>query len=270
MRTLPLAAVAWLSLSSSAFGQIAPPNPPPAFNIPTRTWRVGLGYEVLEIRDVSRTGRPVDASPVTWRGRGPALAVTFDRSNLVRLHRLQLDASWAGGFALVTPLRTIPQHDGEKAALLAGRYEYRRYPFRDLGAAGLDAGVGVETAAAFSTLTRVFDPEIVLRDRGTDLTAAVVAAARLRRWRTVQLEVAWANGVAVGRRSTRHTTAVEPDAQAWGGGWLTDLTIRADVRVSDAVAVFTSYFNTGRGRYQSHGAATTARDHFIIGVSYAR
>jgi hypothetical protein len=186
------------------------------------------------------------------------------------VHRFQFNTSWTAGFELSTPVGTIPRPDAEKAAQVAGRYEYRRYPFRDLGLDGLDAGVGVEGAAAFSSLTRIFDPSIEMRDRGTDMTAAVVVAGRLRRWRTVQLEAAWANGVAVGHWTTRYSAAVEAETPAWGGGWLTDFTARGDVRVNDAIGIFVSYFTTGRGRYQSHGAATTGRNNVIVGVSYDR
>jgi hypothetical protein len=207
---------------------------------------------------------------VNWRGRGPAFELQHDRSSLLRLHHFQFSASWAGGFELETPLRTIPQPGAEKAVHFDGRYEYRRYPFRDLGLAGLDLGVGVEGGAAFRSLTQLFDPSIEHRQHGTDFTVGVALAGRFRRWRSVQLDAAWMNGMAVGSSTTRHSTAAVTETTAWGGGWLTDFTARADIRVSSGITLFTSYFTTGRGRYQSHGASTTGRGHFMVGVAYGR
>jgi hypothetical protein len=267
MRILAIAFAISAAGASSAFGQT---NSTPAADSSTRIWRVGAGYETLWVRDVSRSGRPVDASPVTWEGRGPAVSVQFDRASVSRLHHFQFNAGWAGGFEFGTPLGKIPRSAAEKAVHLDGRYEYRRYPFRDLGPDGLDFGIGVEGGAVFRSLTQIFDPAIEARQRGTDVTAAVVVAGRLRRWRSVQLEAAWVNGMAVGRSSTHHSTAAETNRTAWGGGWLTDFTARADVRISDGVTLFTSYFTTGRGRYQSHGASTTGRGQFMLGVVYAR
>ena len=150
---------------------------------------------------------------------------------------------------------------------VGGRYEYRRYPFRDVGLTGLDVGIGVESGAELQSLVQHFDPSIERRVRGTDLTAGLVAAARLRRWRPVQVHVAWVNGGAIGRTTTRHSSADEPTVRAWGGGWLTDLTVRADVRISGATTVFASYFGTGRGRFASHDAVASGRGQFVVGVS---
>ena len=270
MRHLEIVLAILAAAASSASAQTSSLAPAPSAEPPTRIWRVGAGYEALSIRDVSRSGRPVDASPVTWEGRGPGVEVQYDRTSLRRLHHAQFNAGWAGGFELGTPLRTIPRSPAEKFAHFDGRYEYRRYPFRDLGLDGLDLGFGVEGGAVFRSQTQIFDPAIEVRQRGTDVTVAAVVAGRFRRWRSVQLEIAWGNGMAVGRMSTRHSTAAETDATAWGGGWLTDLAARADVRLSGGIALFTSYFTTGRGRYQSHGASTTGRGQIMIGVAYAR
>ena len=267
MRTQSLALIFALAGSIPAFGQTPPPAPPAASS---RIWRAGFGYETLWIRDVSRYGRPVDASPIFWEAAGPALDVQYDRLTPRSLHRFQFNASWTGDADLRSPLRTIPLSADEKAAQLTGGYEYRRYPFRDLGADGLDVGVGLATGAVFRTLTHVYDPAIEVRDRGTDFTLGVVAAGRFRRWQAFQAEIAWANGLAVGKTTTSHSIAVEETVSGWGGGWITDLTIRGDVRLSAAVTAFVSFFTTGRVRTQSHAASASGRNQLIAGVVYGR
>ncbi len=238
--------------------------------LPAVTWSVGVGYESAWFRDVSQTGRPVDASPVSWEGRGLALGVQHDRNTAARLHRFEGVFEKAGRFSFQTPLLALPRFPEDSALRVSGRYEYRRYPFRDLGLTGLDVGIGVEGGAEFRSLVQHFDPSIEVRVRGTDLTAGVVAAARLSRWRAVQFQAAWVNGGAIGRATTRHSSAAVSPVNGWGGGWLTDLTVRADVRISAAATVFASYFGTGRGRFASHDALASGQSRFIVGVSHGR
>jgi hypothetical protein len=195
--------------------------------------------------------------------------VQYDRSARPRLHRLQFHAIWAGEAALHTATQNIAQPE-ENSAEFGGSYEYRRYPFRDLGLDGLDVGVGVEGAAILRTVTERFDPAIETRDRGATYTVAVVAAGRLVRWRTVQLEASWTNGMAIGHSTFRHSTAAETELDDWGGGWLTDFSLRADIRVSGALTTYVSYFTTGRGFYQTHATTVTGRSQFIAGVIYGR
>jgi hypothetical protein len=193
----------------------------------------------------------------------------YDRSTRPRLHRFQFHALWAGGAVLRTATQNIPQAS-ENSAEFGGSYEYRRYPFRDLGMDGLDLGVGVEGGAILRTVTQRFDPAIETRDRSMSYTVAVVAAGRLARWRTWQFEASWTNGMAIGHSTLRHTTAAQTETPQWGGGWLTDLSLRADIRVSGAITTFVSYFTTGRGFYQSHATTVTGRHQFIAGVVYGR
>jgi hypothetical protein len=256
--------------AATAFGQ---PNGTTATQTAApsvHVWRIGAGYETHWLRDVSRTTRPVDASPVTWQGDGPAFEVAHDRSTASRLHRLRVNFSWTRGFEFSTPVGTIQRSAGEKSTSLAGRYEYRRYPFRNLWADGFDLGIGAEGGTVMGAITRLFDPAIELRQQALEATGAVTVAARVQRWRAVQFEIAWANGLTIGRSTTRHSTAVEDDVSAWGGGWLTDFVARADIRLPGAVVLFSSYFTTGRGRYQSHETSATGRSHFMIGLTHER
>ena len=268
MRTFWIAIALTIAATSSATGQ-TPPSPAAQTAAPPTIWRIGVGYQSLYFRDVSRAGAPVDASPVTWTARGPAVEVQYDRSARPRLHRLQFRALWAGDAALLTATRNIAQ-DSENSAEFGGAYEYRRYPFRDLGMRGLDVGVGVEGGAVVRTLRQRFDSGIETRDRGADFTVAVVAAGRLERWRAVQLEALWTNGMAIGHSTFTHSTAAQTQISNWGGGWLTDLSLRADIRLAGALTTFVSYFTTGRGFYQSHANSVTGRQQFTAGVTYGR
>jgi hypothetical protein len=117
---------------------------------------------------------------------------------------------------------------------------------------------------------RHFDPAIEVRVRETNLTTGVVAAARLRRWQRLQVEAAWVNGGGVVRTTRRHSAAVEEAVGTWGVGWLTDLTARADVRVSDRMSFFVSYFDTGRGRFVLLDASASGRRRWMVGVSHDR
>ena len=95
-------------------------------------------------------------------------------------------------------------------------------------------------------------------------------AARLRRWRALDLQVAWSNGVSLGRGSSRHQAADETRIDQWGGGWQTHLHIRAGVRIASRASVLLSYLTSGEGRYSSHDTYTFGRSRFAMGVTYER
>jgi hypothetical protein len=186
------------------------------------------------------------------------------------LHRVRVNAGWAGGIAYRTPTQSVIPQPGENGFHVDGGYEYRRYLFRDLWADGLDVGMGVEGLASVRRATFAFDPSIEARHRGTDLTASIIAAARLRRWQAWQLEVAWVNGISLGRSSVRHSAAAVPETREWGGGWLTDLVARVDLRMSPTLGLFVTALTSARGLYESHASAMTGRTQFLAGITYAR
>ena len=95
-------------------------------------------------------------------------------------------------------------------------------------------------------------------------------AARLRRWRALDLQVAWANGVSIGRSSSRHQAAAETRIDQWGGGWQTHLHISAGIRVASRASVLLLYLTSGEGRYSSHETNTFGRSRLAMGVTYER
>jgi hypothetical protein len=261
-----LSALLLTALPASA--QIAAGNS--AASPPTDTWRLAGGTSSLWIRDVSRTRRPVDASPVSWTGHGIALVAERDRRTARRLHHLEVSFEQIGDAAFRTPLAEFRRPGGDAAMRVDGRYEYRRYPFVDLGVRGLDVGVGIQGGAELTSVTQHFDPAIEVRVRETNLTTGLAAAARLRRWQRVQIEAAWINGLSIGRNTKRHSAAAEPTVREWGGGWLSDLTLRVDLRVSNRTMIFASYFGTGRGAFVSHDGSASGRRRWMMGVSHGR
>jgi hypothetical protein len=72
------------------------------------------------------------------------------------------------------------------------------------------------------------------------------------------------------RAAAHHSAAGTKTVSDWGVGWLTDLRVRTDVRVSNAMTIFVSYFDTGRGRYVSHGSSASGRRLWMVGVSHGR
>jgi hypothetical protein len=212
----------------------------------------------------------VDASPTRWEGSGLVVSAEHDRATAKRLHRFTGSFEQLGGFVFRTPLGTTARSPDDGAIRLGGEYEYRRYFFRDLWFRGFDVGIGVAGGARYESLVRHFEPAIEVNTSGTDFTVAGVVAARLTRWRRVQLEVDWANGGAIGQRTTTHSSAAQTEVAGWGGGWLTDLSVRGDVRVSDRMSVFGSYFRTGRGRFSTHLNAASGWRQFLMGIAYGR
>ena len=271
LRLLTAGKLALLGLFSAtaAAAQTAPaPSSVPASSPPA--WTVAAGYESFWLRDVASSRPAVDGSPIAWEGAGPAVTAFYERGGPWRLHHFEGSFVSSGGFSLASPVRTTPAPPDDRATRAGGRYQYRRYPFRDVGLAGFDLGFGVEADGEHLVFERHFAPDIALHTGITNLGGAGVVAARLRRWRALDLQVAWANGVSIGRGSSRHQAAAETRIDYWGGGWQTHLHIRGGVRVASRASVLLSYLTSGEGRYASHETYTFGRSRFAVGVTYER
>jgi hypothetical protein len=243
---------------------------PPGGGILTSGWFAAAGAESQSLRDISRGGPPVDASPVEWRGSGPSVSVGYERPGPRRFHRAGLDVSSARSFSYAGPIRRVAAAREDRLLRVEGRYEYRRYPFDDLFIRGFDAGVGVQGIGRRVTFTR--RASAFGTQHNAEVTAAVacVAAARLRRWTRWSADIEWVNGISAAR--ARETLDVDPlaDARRWGGGWLTDLSARLTVRLAARTALSVAYLRTGEGTMVSNNAYATSRERFAVGVVYAR
>jgi hypothetical protein len=161
-----------------------------------------------------------------------------------------------------------PASDG--AHRFGARYEYRRYPFRDLWLTGLDIGFGIEGDGERYEFRRHFQPALE-RDRVvTNFGTSGVVSARLHRWTRVDFMAAWGNGVSIGRARVTHRAVIDTEQLDWGGGWQTNLHLRAAVRVGTRIALVASYFNSGEGRFASHDTFTYGRSRLAAGVTYAQ
>jgi hypothetical protein len=232
-------------------------------------WRVAGGYGWFGLRDVARSHPPVDASPVAWHGTGPVLFAQRTRTRETRAHRYELSAAFDGNFEYRSPLESLARPDGDSYRSIEGRYEYRRYLFRDRFVRGLDVGVGIQGIGAFYGLSRHLPVNLEVDETGVRGGTSIVAAARVQRWSRTHLEVGWINGIAIGR-VREHRPDVPDDLTRFAGGWLTDLVITADVRVARSAAITIRYVDTGDGLSASHRTYTTSHGSIAGGVTFAR
>lgn len=277
-RLVAALAVAAAALGTSpALAQPAQPPPPPApgqgpdvAQVREIGWTVASGYSTTSLRDIARTGPPVDASHIALAGDGFAVLLRHDRATRVRLHRFEVDFARSGSFSYDSPLGAIARPADGRLARLGGRYEYRRYLFRDLGFDGLDVGLGAQGALERVSLAREL-PSAISNDRATlQAGPGIVAAARLRRWRRFDVEAAWINSILFGRTTTRLEAGEASSASTYGGGWATDLRLTANVRVASGVWLVAAYGRSDGGVVSSHLGVTSSERQIIAGVRYGR
>lgn len=252
----------------SASVVFAQPTPTPPTTAPR--WIVTGGVESFWWRDVARTGPPVDGSPVSWDGQGPIVYVAHERGGRSRLHHFEGAFASAGGFVLRSPVRTTPAPGDDGVSRLSGRYEYRRYPWRDLWITGFDVGVGVDASGEHLSFDRHFEPGFELQRSLNTVGTAVVLAGRWQRSPRWSLQATWGNGLSIGRSTQQYRGDRELTQQGWGGGWQTNLEVRGDIRVASRMALTAAWFTSGEGRLGSHDSFTFGRSRFTMGVTYAR
>lgn len=232
------------------------------------SWRVAFGRDDAALRDIARCCKPVDASPVTFRGTGTALFVEHQRLRGARLQRLEFSVARTGNFVYDSGLEKIARPEGDRFTRLDARYEYRRYLFSNVLVRGLDLGAGLSLGGSRSRLTREMDDNLVTTKTHLDVLIAFVTAARFRRSR-FGVEVNWGNGGRISRIGERHSAAADHPSQ-WGGGWLADLSIGADVSVSERVSLTARFLSTGDTVLSSHSQHTSDRNSLMVGVTYAK
>ena len=255
----PLAA---LTVSSAALAQAQPPSAPVAI------WTASAGLEQVSLRDVARSGPPVDASPVAREGSGPLVTIEYRRVRHDRLHRFEFSGMTAGDFSYVSVRGESPLPASDDATSVGGRYEYRRYPWRDLGFRGFDAGVGLEALADRLSITRAFPPAITIADTILRGGAGIVAAVRLRRWPRLDVEAAWTNAALLATAAQSHNAATTPAGRRLSPGWLTDLDLATTVHATDRFRAIAAYRGSGEGLFGTRPAWAFSRHRFSIGIAY--
>jgi hypothetical protein len=261
---LAMAALAFAPVLASA--QAAAP----ATAGPTTRWSAQAGYERFALRDISRTIRPPDASPIAWRGTGPAIIGHLERTGLRVAHLADVLVARAGAFTYASPTREDMAMRDDSSYRFDARYEYRRYFFPDALIRGLDVGVGGQLIATRSGFDRHVTTALWTRTRISGAGLGGVAAIRWRRWDRVHITAAWTNGSIVSRRESEHSANPgAPDASG-GGNWFTDTVVIAEWRLGQATRLATAW-RRGFENYSSHHYHYAARKQaFTLGVSYAR
>ena len=235
-----------------------------------RSWTVTVARDAITLRDVSRSGTPVETSPMRLEGTGVAVHARFAVENRARAHVVSIGATPSfSSFDLASPVERL-HAPADRGSDLQARYEYRRYPFRDVLARGLDIGAGALAHAGRRVIERRVPPANDIHISDLDGGIGATLGVRLRRWDRVRLDAGIAGLLVMGR--TRETHSVDPDggrAQS-GGGWLLETSASAGARVSSTLWLTGSYEGAGQIRLGSHRGHSERRARFAIGVTYVR
>ena len=237
---------------------------------PVISWQASAGVETFSFRDIAKSRPPVDGSPVAWRGQGPALTVDYSRRRPFRLHQFELTASSNGGFVYDTGVGITRRGSDDGATFVFGQYDYRRYLARKVGLDGLRAGIGVRGLGGRRMLHHTFGGGIELSDTALTATGAFVATLRFARTERAALEAEWTNGTTLAHSNQHHAADTAVDAPSWGGGWLTEVAVRGDVRLSHRLAAVAWLGHDGEGLMFNLRSHTSTRARFVFGMSYAR
>ena len=232
-------------------------------------WSVSAGPERFSFRDISRSGPPADASPITWEGTGPSFVGIYTREGTRRFHRVTLDVATSSSFSYAGPVRSTPAPGSDRVLRLESRYEYRRYLLSDIITRGLDVGLGVQGLGRRLSFTRDTTGGV---HREADTTAAIAAslAARWHRTSRWSVEVVWVNGAALLHQHDSLDGDAGDESARWGGGWLTDLAVEGTIRLSGPWSLSVAYLRTGEGSTTTHESYAFGRRRLVAGVVYAR
>jgi hypothetical protein len=267
MRRFVQSVAAITALTATASAQPAPPPAP--LETSTSGWSVLAGYEVFALRDISRSGRPPDASPVSWRGSGPSVVGRYDIGRGRSSHAIEVTAARARDFSYVGPTRSTPALASDLAGSFAGTYEYRRSPWRNVMFDGLDIAVGAQGLATRTGFDRHITQALATRTRITGAGFAGVIAIGLRRFERLRVDASWSNGAVRSHRTTRHSSNGEAEGYS-GGNWLSNIVVRVDWRVTRTTRLAGAWRRAYDGYSSSHYSYAGHRHAIELGVSYAR
>ena len=222
------------------------------------------GIEQFSLRDIARTGPPVDASPVSWEGSGPVLVIGYDRTTPSRRHAFEISIASADGFEYQTPFRSRPA-SGDSASRFEMRYEYdRRVLSRHLPAL-VAATIGVRGAGEFRSFTRTVDPAWDIGLSTRTASATVVLAAVIGRGHRLSGDVRYGNAAVFGWLDPNGETSASS-----GAGWTTDLDSGVAVQMTTSLALTARVLKRGDGFLGNHRSFSTSNPRFTAGVRYAK
>jgi len=237
---------------------------------PQITWRATAGYETFSFRDIASSSPPVDGSPVRWQGTGVVVTAGYERARPLRLHRFEFTASSDGSFEYDTGIGTVPRPSSDGASFVEGQYDYRRYLARELGVSGLHAGIGVRGAGERRVLEHHYGGDVTLNETDVTGSIAIVAALRYRANDRFTAEAEWSNAAALVHSRQLRLVDVSLEKTGWGGGWITDLAARGEVRVVAHVAAVIFYMRRGEGLLFDLRSYSAERHRLMAGIAYAR
>ena len=246
------------------------PTPSSGADSPAVTWRASAGHESFAFRDLARSKPPVDGSPIVWRGDGPAVTLDYSRRRPFRLHRFELTASTNGDFVFDTGVSVTSRPAADAASFVTGQYDYRRYFGRRVWLTGLHAGVGVRGIGGRRTLRHTFGGDVELTETDVTGTIALVGTLRFTRSERFDVEAEWTNGTTLAHGNQHHVADVTGDSPSWGGGWLTVIGARGDVRLRRRLSAVFWVGRDGEGLLFNHRSHTATRRRVLFGVAYAR
>jgi hypothetical protein len=267
MRRFVQSVAAIAALTATASAQPAPPPAP--LETSTSGWSVLAGYETFALRDISRSGRPPDASPVSWQGSGPSVAGRYDIGRGRSSHAFEATAARARDFSYVGPARSTAALASDLAGRFALTYEYRRYPWHDVGFDGLDIAVGAQGLATRTGFDRHITQALVTQTRITGAGFAGVIAVGLRKFERLRVDASWSNGAILSHRSARHSSDGEAESYS-GGNWLSNIVVRVDWRVTPTTRLAGAWRRAYDGYSSSHYSYAGHRHAIELGLSYAR
>jgi hypothetical protein len=246
------------------------PTPSPSADSPAVTWRASAGHESFAFRDIARSKPPVDGSPIVWRGDGPAVTLDYGRRRPFRLHRFELTVSTNRDFVYDTGVSVTSRPAADAASFLTGQYDYRRYFGRRVWLTGLHAGVGLRGIGGRRTLRHTFGGDVELTETDVTGTIALVGTLRFARSKRFDVEAEWTNGSTLAHGNQRHAADVTVDYPSWGGGWLTVVGARGDVRLRPRLSAVFYAGRDGEGLLFNHHSHSATRARLALGVTYER
>lgn len=257
-------------MTATVLGTAAVASSQPATAAMSQSWSTAAGVQTFSFRDVSRTSRPPDASPITWRGAGVFVGGHAERSGTRVAHLGDVLVARASNFSYESPILRTAAPSADLASRMDLRYEYRRYFFRDVGMRGVDIGTGLQGIAARIALDRHITDALVNRSRLSGGGAGIALSMRVRRWQRAQASVTYVNGAVATNVAVRHSADPEARSDSSGGFWFTDLAGQFDWRLTPAVRVSAAWRHGFEGFHSPHFHFAADRQVFSIGAIYGR